>query len=49
MFMKGTPFSKNSSIPVNHDFYGPVLKELEEHGVVFREKVEELDMSVSGL
>jgi saccharopine dehydrogenase-like NADP-dependent oxidoreductase len=43
LFMKGTPFSKDSSIPVKKEIYNPVLYELEEHGVVFKEKLEEVN------
>ncbi len=39
LFLKGTPFKNDSSIPVDREIYSPVLRELEEHGVVFREKV----------
>ncbi len=45
LFLKGTPFSTDSSIPVNREIYAPVLKELEEHGVVFKEKVEGMDVT----
>lgn len=42
LFLKGTPFSTDSSIPVNREIYAPVLRELEEHGVIFKEKIEDL-------
>lgn len=42
LFLKGTPFSTDSSIPVKREIYAPVLKELEEHGVIFKEKIEDM-------
>ena len=44
LFLKGTPFSTDSSIPVKREIYAPVLRELEDHGVFFKEKIEDMEV-----